>query len=926
MGIATITENVGDGEYKAITTKDTARAVERLALLGTQITALEERVAIFNIEFQQEKAHQNTLRNKAVIAQTAFNTAASAATAALAQKDGNLKLVDTANGSVINIPEHETLNTALNVLEKQNAVADSAAYKLNFTRALLSTAKDRESKFTIAVEEPTPTRHWAIDYMPEIPLGSIVKTVEVSQETGKSWIAPMTYKPVADDLLIEQALIDKATNRRGVLVGERNSTNAKIAANINILAALQNALIAAINDNDNYEIDSIEQDIKTTVGEQALFFKTKDAQTRKIEKIDAEIVLKQAEKDRISAIIVADEVDKGVILASTKQVQPVLASSPEATFYNKAILPGLQQWRPVFRKGTITAINYGLDTCTVLLKNEKSSQLSLPINKDHNIIVNVPVRYGECNAAVFLVDDLVIIGFRSDWNTPVVVGFQKEPEECLNYILGVHASPQPDNIVAVLEAGQPLRQITGVTNTTYKLPKTVKNLPEYNTKLECGYVNTSTQFGAVSWDLGKGEYYGLPVENRIHAYNLKQHQVGGGVQPPTGAYIQDVFYKGKLLLNHSHHKILGCVVIPKKRVLVIDIKGEWSLYNRDGSLYRIGQILNFPPTINYYHGAFYQKACFTDDSKKGFFAWRKHRTYFEKPTTLSITYELYTLDLVGEDLSFDVICTLDETREGVQDLGAEYLTQPAQGYPFTFNGTYQLFVGAHNNARVVYELTADTYGLYDGPPTNVNSTETGTYSFNINGVVKKTWSFSATEHHDNTGLNFSSSGAIAMVCFTHVDMETGLAVISEIRQDVTATFQVRIREFIPSIPVVTEDSIFFNEVLIKTITHAPISIPTTLGVLPWYYEQLLHKGIMISDLIFDVAKVNAIATSNIKRGLNGTSVFVHILTLEYLKMDGVTKVYLSISHVSGQAPVIDLQLEATPVPFFDVQRDSLRII
>jgi hypothetical protein len=77
-------------------------------------------------------------------------------------------------------------------------------------------------------------------------------------------------------------------------------------------------------------------------------------------------------------------------------IQQVQASTPEATFWNLAMLPGWQKWQPTYRIGEITAIDKPGNKATVVLDPALSNQH--PWAKDININVeetlpDIPVRY-----------------------------------------------------------------------------------------------------------------------------------------------------------------------------------------------------------------------------------------------------------------------------------------------------------------------------------------------------------------------------------------------------------------------------------------------------------------------------------------------------------------------------------------------------
>ena len=108
-------------------------------------------------------------------------------------------------------------------------------------------------------------------------------------------------------------------------------------------------------------------------------------------------------------------------------------------YLNAAILPGVQRWRPQYRVGTITAIDYSANTCTLTLQGEDSSAQALVIDPPdlQYTKTSVPIEYMDCNGAVFETGDRVLVEFQGrDWNSPKVIGFEKEPRGCLpNYIV-----------------------------------------------------------------------------------------------------------------------------------------------------------------------------------------------------------------------------------------------------------------------------------------------------------------------------------------------------------------------------------------------------------------------------------------------------------------------------------------------------------
>ena len=107
-------------------------------------------------------------------------------------------------------------------------------------------------------------------------------------------------------------------------------------------------------------------------------------------------------------------------------------TGPQA-YYNAAILPGWQRWMPTFRVGVISAIDLDADTCTVTLDAATSSAQGLGINAS-SVLTDVPVVYMQCNAGAFENGDRVLVQFlNQSWESPRVIGFEREPKACAMY-------------------------------------------------------------------------------------------------------------------------------------------------------------------------------------------------------------------------------------------------------------------------------------------------------------------------------------------------------------------------------------------------------------------------------------------------------------------------------------------------------------
>lgn len=104
--------------------------------------------------------------------------------------------------------------------------------------------------------------------------------------------------------------------------------------------------------------------------------------------------------------------------------------SPGQVFWNAAVLPGWQKFKPTYRWGTITALDQNADKCTVELAEARSSAQRMNVNQA-GTLKNVPIVYMSCNASAFEVGDRVIVGFTdNDWTMPKVLGFVDHPRAC----------------------------------------------------------------------------------------------------------------------------------------------------------------------------------------------------------------------------------------------------------------------------------------------------------------------------------------------------------------------------------------------------------------------------------------------------------------------------------------------------------------
>lgn len=118
------------------------------------------------------------------------------------------------------------------------------------------------------------------------------------------------------------------------------------------------------------------------------------------------------------------------------QLQQVVSSTAAGVYYNYAMFPGWQKWKPTYRVGKITAKPTD-DTADVLLDSATSTAQSLDVNVS-NTLSDVPIVYMDCNGAVFEIDDRVVVEFISqDHTNPRVIGFETNPKACMLDLISI---------------------------------------------------------------------------------------------------------------------------------------------------------------------------------------------------------------------------------------------------------------------------------------------------------------------------------------------------------------------------------------------------------------------------------------------------------------------------------------------------------
>lgn len=111
------------------------------------------------------------------------------------------------------------------------------------------------------------------------------------------------------------------------------------------------------------------------------------------------------------------------------KLNPVITQSVAQSCLNFAIHPGWQKWRPTYRTGTVTSIDYGADQCAVDLDAAVSSYSDRPSINQSVSLSGVTVDYMSFGASLLEVGDSVVVEFvGQSWDTPRVIGFVTDPK------------------------------------------------------------------------------------------------------------------------------------------------------------------------------------------------------------------------------------------------------------------------------------------------------------------------------------------------------------------------------------------------------------------------------------------------------------------------------------------------------------------
>jgi len=343
---------------------------------------------------------------------------------------------------------------------------------------LSKTAKEKRlTEYEAIINEVDARDIWCVDYEttlePVQDAENHLVSIEINDDPTLILLAPRTYTPTGEDVdelttivSTKQAEFNKLDVQFDAYEVDLESANARVDEKRQEILD-ERAFITTIPiDTSKAERERLilesnarlkileEQFIHLAGTAVAITDKLNSLQAKK--SLLAQVISRLGnERNKLSAVlssvsgILVPEID-----AYTTQLQPTQSSGPSAVFYNKALLPGYQKWFPTFRIGTITAIDG--DLCNVSLDDATSSQQKLDINQQKSL-VNVPIKYGNCNGAVFEVGDNIVVEFKGrDATKPVVIGFQDHPRACGGIVVLPSSGDAPNGW------GKPLKDSEGI--------------------------------------------------------------------------------------------------------------------------------------------------------------------------------------------------------------------------------------------------------------------------------------------------------------------------------------------------------------------------------------------------------------------------------------------------------------------------------
>lgn len=386
-----------------------------------------------------------------------------------AQRDAIEAQIDVLNDEIRklerDIEDYQDLAKMVKKIEEAVGEATKVAQELEpkqkqvlINQAIIEKKESIKADYESVVNTPDVRDAWCIDYEVDLQPGDTERvSVEVNddpeRQTNNIKIAAHTYTPEQSDVdrkdavyqakllekqEYEQKAVDESAKANEVAL-QITDVEAEITERSLVIATLmqvnEDGFYTTQIENLRAEVDALNERVvellRRKAAHERLALKyngTADALTAGINRLASEILAYQQAMQSASGIYTPKKE------AWSRQVQPTHSSSPEAVFFNLALLPGYQKWKPTFRRAKILLVKDN-DLCDVELYPAQSSQQNLNINHVSPtvglILYDVPVKYGDCNSAAFNNNDDVLVEFlEQDKNKPCVVGFLSNPKPC----------------------------------------------------------------------------------------------------------------------------------------------------------------------------------------------------------------------------------------------------------------------------------------------------------------------------------------------------------------------------------------------------------------------------------------------------------------------------------------------------------------
>ena len=376
---------------------------------------------------------------------------------------------------------------------------DKIKYEILFLELSKSAKEKRINEYDAILNQVDARDIWCVDYevtlTPNSSGDNHFVSIEINDDPTHILIAPMTYEPIAEDVTAKElainnkiteyndlnTILEKLTDDYDAKLAEANTKLDQLFAERNFITTIDFQLSEA-------EIKRLLLESKTR--ENKLEDEYLDLSAEAV-RLRSSVLFNQSKQQYLFALIEQMKSEKSAIAAAiasptgiylpivttkTRRFQPTHSSGPSAVFYNKALLPGYQKWRPTFRTGVVKFIDG--DYCTVALDDAISSQKKLNINKD-NTLFNVPIKYGSCNGEVFQVGDNIVVEFKDQaQEKPVVIGFQTNPRPCKSVYVTVAdyfgvVGDYPDNSIPPYQKQRDRKLISHYKN--FEAPKVKPN-------------------------------------------------------------------------------------------------------------------------------------------------------------------------------------------------------------------------------------------------------------------------------------------------------------------------------------------------------------------------------------------------------------------------------------------------------------------